>query len=76
MQLCQMRFVFAGLQGLGDDVLEQVGGAKVVIAFDPLNHAGKRLGEHPKADANARGEGFAIGASIDYAVRCSFEGER
>src|ERR1043166_4101698 len=70
-----MLFVFSRSECLGHDMLEQVGGAKIVIALEAMSYLEDPFWQHGKADANAGCKWLAVSACIEDAVGRSFHGQ-
>ena len=70
--------ILPGGQGGGEDLLEEIGAAEVVVALDALDGGEEGFGQQTKAKPDAGGKGFAVGAGVNDAVaaprRVSAEG--
>src|SRR4051812_27292574 len=68
LEQSKMALINARLDGVGQELLEQIGGAKIVVALDAANGTADRLRQEAETDAGAGGKGLGIGACIDHAV--------
>jgi hypothetical protein len=75
-QVDEVPLVVAALDRARNQALGKVCGAEVVVALDPEDGRVKRLRQQAEPDADARGEGLAVGAGVDDAVGGALDRER
>jgi hypothetical protein len=68
--------VKSGRQHAGEELLQQVRRAEIVVALDALDGCEQRFGQNAEADARAGRIGLAVSAGVNHALRRAGQRER